>query len=74
MTVEAFLFAFLRNDAGELIAETSLRLLGKPGPDGWTVDVSRPATPERFETVLLPNIEATARHVLAALYQEGPTP
>ncbi len=37
----------------------------------WQLQVARPATPEHSEAVALPDIEAAARQVLAALYSEG---
>ena len=54
------------------IAEVNLTVTARPSPDGWQLQVARMAMPEHAETAILPDIEAAARQILAALYPDGP--
>ena len=71
VSVRGILAVMAYDQTDRPIAEVNLAVRATPGPDGWTLDVARPSTPEHSETVAVPDVEATVRQVLAALYPEG---
>ncbi len=65
MIVEGLLLATVWDEAGPPIAQVGVLLRGQPDPDGETVDVARPATPEQGEMVVLPGLAVTPCSLVA---------